>query len=104
MMKQAMTPETLAIEGYVLLSGVEDLTGDVVRAFARTLARGVGVGMLLKHAGGRAAGRWTNMREDGRVSFVRGLVTGETAAGQAALKLIGDGTMSGLSNSFIARD
>ena len=32
MMKQAMTPETLAIEGYVLLSGVEDLTGDVVRA------------------------------------------------------------------------
>ena len=60
--------------------------------------------MLLSHAGGRAAGRWTTMREDRRGQFVRGLVTGETAAGQAALKLIGDGTMSGLSIGFIARD
>ncbi len=97
---------SLVIEGYASLFGVEDLAGDVVRAgaFARSLMRGAGVGMLLQHMGGRTAGRWTAMREDGRGLFVRGLVTGETAAGQAALKLIGDGTISGLSIGFIARD
>lgn len=102
---QGMT-KTLVIEGYASLFGVEDLAGDVVRAgaFARTLARGGEVRMLLSHMGGRTVGRWTAMREDGRGLFVRGLVTGETAAGQTALKLIGDGTMSGLSIGFIARD
>ena len=34
MIKQGMTRETLVIEGYVSLFGVEDLTGDVVRAGA----------------------------------------------------------------------
>jgi HK97 family phage prohead protease len=60
--------------------------------------------MLLSHAGGKLAGRWTMMREDGRGLFVRGLVTAETAAGRAAMKLIGDGTMGGLSIGFIATD
>lgn len=101
-----MTRESLVIEGYASLFGIEDLAGDVVRAgaFTRTLARGGAVGMLLSHVGGRAAGRWTMMREDGRGLFVRGLVTDETAAGQAALKLIGERTLSGLSIGFIARD
>jgi HK97 family phage prohead protease len=44
------------------------------------------------------------MREDGRGLFVRGLVTDESPAGKAALKLIGDGTMNGLSIGFMARD
>ena len=97
---------TLVIEGYASLFGVEDLAGDVVRAgaFARSLARGGGVGMLLSHVGGRTAGRWTAVREDGRGLFVRGLVTAETAAGQAALKLIGEGDLSGLSIGFVARE
>ena len=101
-----MKTETLVIEGYASLFGVEDLAGDVVRAgaFTRTLARGGEVRMLLSHGGGRTAGRWTTMREDGRGLFVRGLVTDETAAGQAALKLIGERAMSGLSIGFIARD
>ena len=60
--------------------------------------------MLLSHVGGRTAGRWTMMREDGRGLFVRGLVTDDTAAGQAALKLIGERTLGGLSIGFIARD
>lgn len=96
----------VVIEGYASLFGTEDLAGDVVRAgaFARTLSRGGGVGMLLQHAGGRTAGRWTAIREDGRGLFVRGLVTGETAAGAAALKLIGDRDMDGLSIGFVARD
>lgn len=95
----------LVIEGYASLFGVEDLAGDVVRAgaFARSLRRSRAIGMLLQHAGGRTAGRWTAIREDGRGLFVRGLVTGETAAGKAALKLISDGTMKGLSIGFVAR-
>lgn len=97
--------ESLVIEGYASLFGVEDLAGDIVRAgaFARSLARQGAVGMLLQHAGGRTAGRWTVIREDGRGLFVRGLVTDETAAGKAALRLIHDGTMAGLSIGFVAR-
>jgi uncharacterized protein len=102
----AQAPQTLVIEGYASLFGVEDLAGDVVRAgaFARSLARGGMVGMLLSHAGGRTAGRWTAVREDGRGLVVRGLVTAETVAGQAALKLIEEDSLSGLSIGFVARD
>jgi HK97 family phage prohead protease len=98
--------ESLVIEGYASLFGVEDLAGDIVRAgaFARSLARQGPVGMLLQHAGGRTAGRWTAIREDGRGLFVRGLVTDETPAGQAALRLTQDGAMTGLSIGFVARD
>ena len=97
--------DSLVIEGYASLFGVEDLAGDTVRAgaFARTLARRAPIGMLLQHAGGRTAGRWMAIREDGRGLFVRGLVTDETVAGAAALKLIQDGAMDGLSIGFIAR-
>jgi HK97 family phage prohead protease len=78
----------------------------VVRAgaFARSLAKGDGVAMLFQHVSGRTAGRWTTMREDGRGLFVRGLVTDETAAGRAALKLIAGPGLDGLSIGFIARD
>ena len=101
-----MKTESLLIEGYASLFGVEDLAGDVVRAgaFTRTLARGGEVRMLLSHVGGRTAGRWTTMREDGRGLFVRGLVTNDTTSGAAALNLIGAREMSGLSIGFIARD
>ena len=101
-----MMERSLVIEGYASLFGVEDLAGDIVRAgaFSRSLARRSAVGMLLQHAGGRTAGRWTAIREDGRGLFVRGLVTDGTPAGKAALQLIHDGTMNGLSIGFIARD
>jgi len=97
---------SLVIEGYASLFGIEDLAGDVVRAgaFARSLRRSGQVGMLLAHVGGRTAGRWSVVREDGRGLFVRGLVTDETAAGAAALQLIGEGELSGLSIGFVARD
>ncbi len=78
------------IEGYASLFGVEDLAGDVVRAgaFARSLARSEAPPMLLQHLGGRVAGSWTRLREDGRGLFVRGLVSDATLAGRTALKLI----------------
>lgn len=101
-----MHAESLAIEGYASLFGVEDLGGDVVRAgaFARSLEAGRSIGMLLNHGGRRLGGRWTRLREDGRGLFVRGLVTSEAPAGRAALDLIGAGRLSGLSIGFIARD
>lgn len=97
---------TILIEGYASLFGVEDLAGDVVRAgaFARTLARGAGVAMLLQHRGGAPVGRWTVMREDGRGLYVRGLVDPGLRAGAAALKLVAENAMGGLSIGFVARD
>ena len=79
--------QSLVIEGYASLFAVEDLAGDVVRAgaFTQSLERGGGVGMLLSHVGGRTAGRWTAIREDGRGLFVRGPVSEETPAGRTAL-------------------
>jgi len=98
--------QSLVIEGYASLFGVEDLAGDVVRAgaFARSLAAGAGVRLLLNHGGRRTVGRWTRIHEDGRGLFVRGFVMPETPAGQAALEMIGEGRLSGLSIGFIARD
>ena len=94
------------IEGYASMFGVEDLAGDVVRAgvFARSLARSDMPPMLLQHLGGRVAGSWTRLREDGRGLFVRGLVSDATLAGRTALKLIAEEGLSGLSIGFIARD
>ena len=94
------------IEGYASLFGVEDLAGDVVRAgaFAQTLARGGEVAMLLQHRGGAPAGRWTTMREDGRGLYVRGLVDPSMRAGAAALALVREEGMRGLSIGFVARD
>lgn len=99
-------PDSLVIEGYASLFGEEDLAGDVVRAgaFTRSLIRGRNVGMLLNHRGGRTAGRWTTIREEGRGLFVRGLVEDTTAAGAAALSQIRQGRLNGLSIGFIARD
>lgn len=94
------------IEGYASLFGVEDLAGDVVRAgaFARSLERGGEVAMLLQHRGGAPVGRWVTMREDGRGLYVRGLVDPAMRAGAAALKLVREEGLRGLSIGFVARD
>ncbi|MEQ8556744.1 MAG: HK97 family phage prohead protease [Henriciella sp.] len=86
------------IEGHAALFGVEDLSGDVVRAgaFARSLSRG-GVPMLLQHRSGAVAGRWTRLIEDGRGLFVRGLIE---RPGAQVLVEVG---LNGLSIGFRAR-
>ena len=86
------------IEGHAALFGVEDMSGDVVRAgaFARSLRQG-GVPMLLHHRAGAVVGRWTRIIEDGRGLFVRGLIE---AAGAQSLAEAG---LDGLSIGFRAR-
>lgn len=67
--------QPLLIEGYASVFGVEDSSGDIVRAgaFARSLREGR-VAMLLQHQTGAVAGRWVRMIEDGKGLFVRGLI------------------------------
>lgn len=63
------------IEGYASLFGVEDQTGDIVRAGAFTSSVGTrAIPMLLQHRAGAIVGRWHRIVEDGRGLFVRGLI------------------------------
>jgi uncharacterized protein len=93
----------MLIEGYASLFGIEDLSGDVVRAgaFAASLRRAVPTPMLMEHRPGRVAGRWSAVREDGRGLFVRGFVAPDAPAGREALARIGGG-MTGLSIGYVA--
>ena len=67
------------------------------------LVWGAGVGMVLGHVGGRTAGRWATMREDGRGQFVRGKVPVDKMGGATALSMIPPGGLDGLSNCFVKR-
>ena len=75
------TSKDVLIEGYASLFGVEDLSGDVVRAGAFSgrlpLAE---LPMLLQHRSGAQIGRWVRVAEDGRGLFVRGLINAKSAA------------------------
>ena len=81
----------LLIEGYASVFGVEDLTGDVVRAgaFARSLARVKLPPMLLQHRSDAVAGRWVRIVEDGRGLYVRGLIEADSARALASNGLDG---------------
>ncbi|MEM6899465.1 MAG: HK97 family phage prohead protease [Pseudomonadota bacterium] len=69
------------IEGYAALFGLEDMSGDIVRAgaFGRTLRRQGRRPMLLQHRSGAVAGRWVRLVEDARGLFVRGLIDNPSA-------------------------
>lgn len=89
---------SLLIEGYASLFGVEDRSGDVVRAgaFARSLS-GRSVPMLLQHKPGAIVGVWTRVVETGEGLFVRGRIESHTAS-----HLVRDG-LNGLSIGFRPR-
>ena len=103
-----MNKAPVLIEGYASLFGVPDLAGDIVRAgaFAKSLQRqdGADIPMLLQHKGGRIAGHWTRIQEDGKGLFMRGLIDPNLPAGRMADKLIGRDLLNGLSIGFIAGD
>ncbi len=94
LLKELVRP--LLIEGHAAVFGIEDQSGDVVRAgaFSRTLRRGPLPPMLLQHRSGAIAGRWVRLAEDGRGLFVRGLVTSD-----GAMRLARNG-LDGLSIGF----
>jgi hypothetical protein len=88
----------ILIEGYASLFGIEDLSGDIVRAGAFTGIRSQApVPMLLQHRSGAQIGEWVRMHEDGRGLFVRGLINSKLAA-----RLVDYG-MDGLSIGFRPR-
>ncbi|MEM9668818.1 MAG: HK97 family phage prohead protease [Pseudomonadota bacterium] len=79
------------IEGYAALFGLQDQSGDVVRAgaFGRSLRDGAPRPMLLQHSPGAIAGRWVRMVENSRGLYVRGLIESDTAITLSASGLDG---------------
>lgn len=99
--------EPILIEGYASIFGEADLAGDIVRAgaFARSISGiNVTVPMLLQHKGGKIAGRWTRILEDGKGLYMRGLIDPLLPAGKMAAKLMASKLLDGLSIGFIAGD
>lgn len=94
----------MIIEGYAALFGVEDQSGDVIRAgaFRVSLVRRnpSPLPMLVEHEPRTRAGHWTEVVEDRRGLFVRGAISeGEPGAARAK-RLLARG-VDGLSIGFI---
>lgn len=94
----------LVFAGHASLFDIEDHSGDIVRpgAFAQSLlARGpAGVRMLFQHDAGEPVGVWEEIHEDGRGLYVRGRLLGAAPRGRAALDLVSQGAVDGLSIGF----
>jgi len=94
----------LEVAGYASLFDIEDHGRDLVRsgAFARSLkAKGPrGVRMLFQHDAGEPVGVWDEIVEDGRGLHVRGRILGDGPRGRAALGLVREGAVDGLSIGF----
>lgn len=91
--------------GYAAIFDRPDRGGDVVRAgaFARSLERGGGaVPLLWQHDQARPIGRIEYLREDKRGLRVIARLSGG-AAGRAALALLRDGKVAGLSFGYRVR-
>ena len=94
----------LEMAGYASLFDIEDHGRDMVRAgaFARSLkAKGAGgVRMLFQHEAGEPVGVWDEIAEDGRGLYVRGRILSDGPRGRAALGLVREGAVDGLSIGF----
>ena len=94
----------LEVAGYASLFDIEDHGRDIVRsgAFARSLkSKGPqGVRMLFQHDAAEPVGVWEEIREDGRGLYVRGRLLSDAPRGRAALGLVREGAVDGLSIGF----
>jgi uncharacterized protein len=94
----------LEMAGYASLFDEADHAGDVVRrgAFAASLKRRAasGVRMLFQHDSGEPVGVWDAIAEDARGLFVRGRILGDAPRGRAAMALVRNGAVDGLSIGF----
>ena len=97
----------LPIAGYASVFWARDLAGDVTApgAFAASLARSLpsGLAMLHGHDPTAPVGVWDEAKEDVRGLFVRGRITGETAASRLCAALVRAGALDGLSIGFRTR-
>jgi hypothetical protein len=104
MMARNGSGEGLEVAGYASLFDIEDHGRDLVRAgaFADSLkAKGPrGVRMLFQHDAGEPVGVWEEIVEDGRGLYVRGRILSGGPRGRAALGLVRDGAVDGLSIGF----
>lgn len=94
----------LEMAGYASLFDEPDHAGDIVRrgAFAASLTRRAagGVRMLFQHDSGEPVGVWDVIAEDARGLFVRGRILGDAPRGRAAMALVRNGAVDGLSIGF----
>jgi HK97 family phage prohead protease len=92
----------MIIEGYAALFGVADQMRDVVRAgaFAASLTRRGPLPMLVEHDPRLVAGTWTEVREDGRGLFLRGVIRHDQPGAARAKRMIARG-VDGLSIGFV---
>jgi len=97
----------LEMAGYASLFDQPDHGGDIVRrgAFAASLKRRAasGVRMLFQHESGEPIGVWDIITEDARGLYVRGRILGDAPRGRAALALVRNGAVDGLSIGFRTR-
>lgn len=89
------------LEGYASLFGEPDLIGDVVHkgAFAKSIANGDPVPLLLEHNSALRAGVWTVLEEDRIGLFVRGRLEQRAPASSLARRRLAAG-VDGLSIGF----
>lgn len=96
-------------EGHGSIFGNKDWGGDVVLpgAFKRTLAEHKSEGtlpsMFWMHDAGRVPGKWTEMREDGKGLYVRGVLA-ETDLGNEIHTLLKMDAVSGMSIGYLTRE
>lgn len=95
---------SLEVAGYASLFDIEDHGRDLVRsgAFTASLAEkgAAGVRMLFQHDAAEPVGVWDEIVEDGRGLYVRGRILGGGPRGRAALGLVREGAVDGLSIGF----
>lgn len=96
--------EMLEVAGYASLFDIKDHGGDVVHvgAFKASLLKRppAQVRMLFQHDAAEPIGVWDEMVEDGRGLYVRGRILTSGPRGRAALGLVRDGAVDGLSIGF----
>jgi HK97 family phage prohead protease len=92
----------MIIEGYAAVFGVEDQMRDIVRAgaFGASLSRRAEPLPLVEHDPRLVAGTWTEVREDGRGLFLRGVIRHDQPGAARAKRMIARG-VDGLSIGFV---
>lgn len=89
-------------EGYASVFGVQDYDGDVIvrGAFKKSIESGKQVKMLWQHDRTTIIGKWTEIREDEKGLFVKGVLFTELDKGREAYILLKNGVLNGMSVGF----